>query len=639
MKTGKARRTAGPPRIKPASAPRPRRSAGKESDGGHFPVVGIGASAGGLDAFLQLFHGLPAVTGMAFIVVQHMDPSKESLLADILARSIRIPIVVGKDGMRIQPERIHVIPPNTNMGVANGLISLFPRPLTQGPHLPVDFFFRSLAQGLKGRAIGVVLSGNGSDGTQGVRAIKAEGGITFAQDEQSAKYTGMPASAAASGFVDFVLPPERIAAELARIASHPYVARIAEGLVHDPALESEEDIGRIFQHRPGRDRRGLRPVQAVHHDAQDPAAHGPPQDRRPEVVRRPYPGTSRRAGRPVPGLPDQRHLVLQGPRGVRGAPNEGVPPPAGEPGAVGRRPGVGPGVFHGGGGVFHRPLPAGDDGEQGSDVPSPDLRDGHPRDGAGGGPGRDLPGGDLAGRLPGEAAPLLRQNGTRLPDRQADPGVVHLRPPEPGERPALLPAGPDQLPERADLHEAAPPEKDPVGIPLCSEAREIPCSGNLRDRGRDDGPVRGRGPEVPDLRQERGPRPPARGLRSPLVRPGRFPGPAAGGRDRPEPGGDREGGGRHRPCPVRSPGRDRERAARHRPVPGEYGVLPRARARDGFLELREDGAGRPAAGRPNGDPAGPDEKQPGEEGRRRGRRERKPEGDRPPGRPDQGSRP
>ena len=246
MKTGNAPRNPSNPRKKPASPLYPRRAAGKEDNGGLFPVVGIGASAGGLDAFLQLFHGLPGATGMAFIVIQHMDPSKESLLPDILARSVRIPIVVAKDGMPIQPDRIHVIPPNTNMGIANGRLSLSPRPLTPGPHLPVDFFFRTLAQVRKGQAIGVVLSGNGSDGTQGIRAIKAEGGITFAQDERSAKYPGMPASASASGCVDFVLPPEGIAAELARIASHPYIAKKAEGLVRNRALESDEDIGRIF---------------------------------------------------------------------------------------------------------------------------------------------------------------------------------------------------------------------------------------------------------------------------------------------------------------------------------------------------------------------------------------------------------
>jgi two-component system CheB/CheR fusion protein len=227
--------------------PRPRRVAGKGKGEGRFPVVGIGASAGGLDAFLHLFDGLPAATGLGYVVIQHMDPSKESLLADILARSVRIPIVEAQDRMKVLPDRIHVIPPNTNMGIENGRLSLIPRPDRREPHLPVDFFFRSLARDLGDKAIGVVLSGNGSDGSKGVRAVKAEGGITFAQDERSAKYAGMPLSAAASGCVDFVLPPDGIADELARIAKHPYVAKKAEILVRDRASEAEEDIGLIFQ--------------------------------------------------------------------------------------------------------------------------------------------------------------------------------------------------------------------------------------------------------------------------------------------------------------------------------------------------------------------------------------------------------
>jgi two-component system CheB/CheR fusion protein len=246
MKTDNSHGAPGAPRKRPLPPPRPLRAAVKANAAGLFPVVGIGASAGGLDAFLQLFLGLPATTGMGFVVIQHMDPSKESLLAEILARSVRLPIVVAKDKMPIRPDRIHVIPPNTNMGIADGRLRLFPRPLTQGHHLPVDFFFRSLSQDRKGQSIGVVLSGNGSDGTQGVRAIKAEGGITFAQDERSAKYPGMPASAAASGCVDFVLPPDGIAGEIARIVSHPYIARRSESPAHDRALESEGDIGRIF---------------------------------------------------------------------------------------------------------------------------------------------------------------------------------------------------------------------------------------------------------------------------------------------------------------------------------------------------------------------------------------------------------
>ena len=234
--------------VSPGKAPRPQRPrpSSPKIVIPQFPIVGIGASAGGLEAFLSLFKALPANTGMGFVVIQHMDPSKESLLVDILARAIRIPIVEAKDGMPVMPERIHVIPPGTNMGIANGRLTLVPRTETRGLHLPIDFFFRSLARDRSTQAIGVVLSGNGSDGTQGVRAIKAEGGVTFAQDEKSAKYGAMPASAVASGSIDFVLSPERIAAELARFGAHPYVARTAEAPAHDLLGEAEEDVARIF---------------------------------------------------------------------------------------------------------------------------------------------------------------------------------------------------------------------------------------------------------------------------------------------------------------------------------------------------------------------------------------------------------
>lgn len=247
MGTRNAHRDSTSPRKNSASPPGPRRAPVKGKDEGRFPVVGIGASAGGLDAFLHLFDRLPAATGMGYVVIQHMDPSKESLLVDILARSVRNPIVEAKDRMKVVPDRIHVIPPNKNMGIENGRLSLLPRPDRGELHLPVDFFFRSLAQDLGDKAIGIVLSGNGSDGTQGVRTIKAEGGITFAQDERSAKYPGMPLSAAASGCVDFVLPPDGIASELARFAEHPYVARKSEIPVRDRTSEAEADLGRIFQ--------------------------------------------------------------------------------------------------------------------------------------------------------------------------------------------------------------------------------------------------------------------------------------------------------------------------------------------------------------------------------------------------------
>src|SRR5215510_6688415 len=187
-----------------------------------FPVVGIGASAGGLEAFKQLLGHLPTDTGMAFVLVQHLDPKRESILAELLSKGTKMFVKEVKDGMRVEPDCVYVIPRNTNMAIENGALRLSPREAPRGRHRPIDHFLRSLAVEKRDRAIGVILSGTASDGTLGLEAIKAEGGITFAQDEKTAEYDGMPRSAINAGFVDFVLPPERIAEELARLARHPH---------------------------------------------------------------------------------------------------------------------------------------------------------------------------------------------------------------------------------------------------------------------------------------------------------------------------------------------------------------------------------------------------------------------------------
>ena len=188
-----------------------------------FPIVGIGASAGGLEAITQLLTHLPIDTGMGFVLLQHLDPKHESMSAEILSRATRMEVSEVKNGMAVQPNRIYILPPNFSMGILNGVLNLLPRAEVRGLHLVIDFFLQSLAEDLKNRAIGVVLSGTGSDGTPGLMAIKAEGGITFAQDPKSAKFDGMPLSAINSGAVDIVLSPQKIAEELARIAHHPYI--------------------------------------------------------------------------------------------------------------------------------------------------------------------------------------------------------------------------------------------------------------------------------------------------------------------------------------------------------------------------------------------------------------------------------
>jgi two-component system, chemotaxis family, CheB/CheR fusion protein len=187
-----------------------------------FPIVGIGASAGGLEALTQMLEAVPANTGMAFILIQHLAPNHPSSLAAILSRISPMSVTEVEDGDPVLPDQVYVIPPGQDMIISFGRLRLSPRE-THGQHRPIDLFFPSLAEDRKHLAIAVVLSGTGSDGTLGLQAIKAEGGITFAQDA-SAQHSSMPRSAIASGVVDFVLPAVEIGREIARIACSSLLA-------------------------------------------------------------------------------------------------------------------------------------------------------------------------------------------------------------------------------------------------------------------------------------------------------------------------------------------------------------------------------------------------------------------------------
>ena len=186
-------------------------------------VVGIGASAGGIEALTRLFEGVPIDSGMTFVVIQHLDPSHESMLVEILARTTRLPVTEVASGMKLAPDHVFVIPPNSNMELEKGAFRLTPYSRTRGWHMPIDRFLRSLAEEQGPRAIAVVLSGAASDGALGCRAVKAEGGVTFAQEESTARFPEMPHAVIALGAADFVLPPARIAEELGRISRHPTV--------------------------------------------------------------------------------------------------------------------------------------------------------------------------------------------------------------------------------------------------------------------------------------------------------------------------------------------------------------------------------------------------------------------------------
>ncbi|PYV86184.1 MAG: ATPase, partial [Acidobacteria bacterium] len=211
-----------------------------------FPVVGIGASAGGLEAFSEFLRHLPERSGMAFVLVQHLDPTHISVLREILSRTTRIPVEEVTDGVIVEPNRIYVISPNTSMAIEGQVLRLAARSLVRGQHMPIDSFFQSLANDRGDRAIGVILSGTASDGTEGCMAIKAAGGITFAQDQESAKYSGMPQSAINAGCIDFVMSPKGIAEKLSQISKHPYIASVAADKEESLGVTQRSSLDELF---------------------------------------------------------------------------------------------------------------------------------------------------------------------------------------------------------------------------------------------------------------------------------------------------------------------------------------------------------------------------------------------------------
>ncbi|MBW4643164.1 MAG: PAS domain-containing protein [Goleter apudmare HA4340-LM2] len=211
-----------------------------------FPVVGIGASAGGLEAFSELLRHLPTNTGMAFVLVQHLSPHQKSLLTEILSRTTQMPVIEAQDSLVVQPNHVYVIPPNAIMTITQGHLKLSPRPQNRGQVMSVDTFFFSLAEERGNKAIGVVLSGGDADGSRGLEIIKGEGGITFAQTQESARISSMPNTAVASGSVDFVLTPQQIAEELANISTHPYIKPPIPVKAVDTILESGDVLANVF---------------------------------------------------------------------------------------------------------------------------------------------------------------------------------------------------------------------------------------------------------------------------------------------------------------------------------------------------------------------------------------------------------
>ena len=185
-----------------------------------FPIVGIGASAGGLEALEQFLRHMPEKCGMAFVIVQHLDPTHKGIMAELLQRATAMEVFQVRDRMRVRPECVYVIPPNRDMSILHGVLHLFEPAAPRGLRLPVDFFLRSLAEDRQERSIGVILSGMGSDGTMGLRAIKEKGGLVLVQEPASARFDSMPRSAMDAGLADLVAPAEELPGKIVEYLRH-----------------------------------------------------------------------------------------------------------------------------------------------------------------------------------------------------------------------------------------------------------------------------------------------------------------------------------------------------------------------------------------------------------------------------------
>ena len=209
-----------------------------------FPVVGIGASAGGLRAFQEFLDGMPADAGLALVILSHLEPTRESHLPAILARSTPMPVVEALDGVEVSPGHVYVIPPGRFLRIADGRLRLADPVPTGAVKLPIDYFLRSLAEDCQELSIGVILSGAGSDGAQGLRAIREVGGMGIAQDPATAEHDSMPRAAIATGLVDHVLPIARMAESILGFARHPYVRAVQAG--SGETAEGRDELGAIL---------------------------------------------------------------------------------------------------------------------------------------------------------------------------------------------------------------------------------------------------------------------------------------------------------------------------------------------------------------------------------------------------------
>ncbi len=248
----KSAQAAEQPRIEPGP-PREEAESAEPQDRASCPVVGVGASAGGLEALQGLFENLPSNPSMAFVVVQHRATDRTSVMKSLIEKHTKLTVYDIEDAMKIAPDAIYLAPADKDVSILHGVLYLIEPPPRFGVHLPIDAFFRTLAHDETERAIGIVLSGTGSDGTLSLKEIKAAGGMVMAQQEDQAKYDSMPRSAIETGMVDFILPVEKMGEQLGQYVHHPY---LAPHKAPEPEEKAEDQIRKIFlliRNRTGHD--------------------------------------------------------------------------------------------------------------------------------------------------------------------------------------------------------------------------------------------------------------------------------------------------------------------------------------------------------------------------------------------------
>ena len=336
-----------------------------------FPIVGIGASAGGLEALQEFFGHTPAETGVGFVVVTHQHPGHVSLLPNLLAKSTSMPVLEAEDGTEVKPNHVYVGVPGGLLAITGGVLRRLDADSTCAAHLPIDYFFRSLAEDQHEHAICIVLSGTGADGTLGTRAIKAESGMAMVQEPPSAKYAGMPSSAMATGLADYILSAADMPGQLVAYTKGPYLKnRVAAA---PTAAFPKEPLQRILAlagaHRPR-----FRLVQDEHHPPADRAADERPSDQGGPRIRPLFAGQSARNRHALLRAVDQRHLVLPRSGGVRGAGREGLARPARLAFGRAHAAGLDSRLRQRRGGLFDRHHPARVHGEDEAPLRRADLR-------------------------------------------------------------------------------------------------------------------------------------------------------------------------------------------------------------------------------------------------------------------------